>query len=89
MRKHVPVLAAVLVSALLAVVATYAALRTYDALFNVQANPAAVIWSNHTAMFWRLGIGAYFGGMVAFFVYFAARRHLARTIRTHHVLVYD
>ncbi len=75
-------------SGLLVLVATYALLRTYDVLFQLQANPAAVIWSNHTAMFWRLGIGAYLGGMIAFGVYFAARRQLARTVRVLEILVY-
>ena len=88
MRRHVPVLVAVVMSGLLVVAATYAVLRTYDVLFQLQANPAAVIWSEHTAMFWRLGIGAYLGGMIAFGVYFAARRQLARTIRALEILVY-
>lgn len=88
MRRHVPVLAAVLISAFLVIAATYAVLRGHDVLFKAEANPAAVIWSNHVAMFWRLSIGAYVAGMVAFGVYFAARHKLARTIRVLEVLVY-
>jgi hypothetical protein len=87
MRKHVPLLTAVLVAGLLVIPATYAVLRGYDVLFKAEANPATVIWSNRIAMFWRLSIGGYFAGMVAFVVYLAARRNLARTIQTLDVLV--
>jgi hypothetical protein len=70
-----------LVSALLSMPATYAALRAYDVVWRSEPNAAKVVWSPHIAMFWRLGIGVYVAGMVAPLVYLAARRDLARTTR--------
>jgi hypothetical protein len=77
-RQH---LVCALLAGLLTVPTTYAALRGYDVMFRSEANPATVIWSAKIAMFWRLGIGSYLGGMVAFGVYFLARRDLARVVR--------
>ncbi len=80
MRARLPLVVA-LMAGLLAIPTTYAALRGFDVLFRSEANPATVIWSAKIAMFWRLGIGSYVAGMVAFGVYFLARRDLARTVR--------
>ncbi len=77
-RAHVVVAA---LAGLLAVPATYALLRGYDVMFRHEANPATVIFSAKIAMFWRLGIGGYVGGMIAFAVFFLARRDLHRTVR--------
>jgi hypothetical protein len=68
---------------LLAVPATYSVLRANDVLFGpAGADPAAISWSTHIAMFWRLGIGAYAAGVAAAVAYLAAEKHLAATIRT-------
>lgn len=75
-RSHLVV---ALLAGLLAIPATYASLRGYEALFKSEANPATIIFSAKIAMFWRMGIGAYVAGMVAFATYFLARRDLART----------
>ena len=77
-RSHVIVAA---LAGLLAIPATYAVLRAYDVMFRTEANPATVIFSAKIAMFWRLGIGSYVAGMVAFAVFFLARRDLDKTIR--------
>ena len=77
-RQHA---VAALVAALLTIPAVYAGLRAYDVLFKSEVNPATVIFSAKIAMFWRLGIGSYAAGMVAFAVFFLARRDLARTVR--------
>ncbi len=71
----------VVVNALLSVVATYAVLRAYDVFFNREPNPATVMWSAHIAMFWRLGIGAYLGGMAAIVSSILARRNIDRAMR--------
>ena len=80
-RRHAPIAAIVAANALLAVVVTYAVLRAYDVLFKSEPNPATVIVSAKIAMFWRLGVGAYVAGMIAFVVYFAARKNLGLTTR--------
>jgi ABC-type sugar transport system permease subunit len=69
------------VAGLLAVVATYAALRGFDRLFVPQPNPATVISSTAIAMFSRLSVGVYVGLMVAFGVHLAAGRSATRTLR--------
>ncbi len=79
-RQPAPLLAALL-GALLVVPAAYALLRGYDALFSSEANPATVVTSLRIAMYWRLAVGAYVGGMAAPLVYLAARRDLFRTLR--------
>ncbi len=67
--------------ALLAVPATYAALRGYDVLFKNEPSPATVIWSAKIAMFWRLGVGLYVAGMVAPFGFLVARADMQRAVR--------
>ena len=76
-----PVWVASVLAALLSMPATYALLRGYDVLFRTEPNAAKVVWSPHIAMFWRLGIGGYLAGMLATFVFLAARRDLTRTMR--------
>jgi len=71
---------AALLGALLVVPAVYAAQRGYDALANAEANPATIVSSVRIAMYWRLAVGVYAGGMAAPLVYLAARRDLARTL---------
>jgi hypothetical protein len=74
-------------------VAAYALLRGYDALFRAgdesvaSAVPAAAEWSGRIAMFWRVGVGAYAGGIVAAIVALVARTSLSRATRTTAVLV--
>ncbi len=87
MRKHFPMLLVVAVNAVLAVIATYAALRAYDVFFKNEPDPATVVWSVHIAMFWRLGIGIYVAGMVAALVFVLASRNLAAIVRLTAVLV--
>ncbi len=53
-------------SGVLVVVASYALLRAFDVLFRVEPNPATLVASVHIAMFWRLAVGSYAGGAVAF-----------------------
>lgn len=77
-RSH---LVAAALAGLLAIPATYAVLRAYDVMWKSEVNPATVIFSAKIAMFWRLGIGGYVAGMVAFAVFFLARRDLDRTLR--------
>jgi hypothetical protein len=76
-------------NAILAVVATYAALRGFAVLFEKEADPAGVVWSPsaHIAMFWRLGIGVYVGGMLSMLVFMLARRDFALAVRVTGVLV--
>jgi hypothetical protein len=87
MRKELPRLVAALLGALLVVPVAYALQRGYDALFTSEANPATIVTSVRIAMFWRLAVGVYTGGMVAPLVYLAARRDLVRTLRMLHVAV--
>ncbi len=68
-------------AAILVVVAAYAVLRAYDVLFKSEANPATVIWSEHIAMFWRLGVGSYFAGMIAILVFVLSGQRLVTTTR--------
>ncbi len=87
MRRHLPLLTLAAVNAILAVVATYAALRAYDVLFKSEPDPATVAGSVHVAMFWRLAVGAYVGGMVAMLVWALGRRNLPATLRVTAALV--
>ena len=81
MRKALPVLLTVAIAMLLSIPITYAALRGYDVCFRREGNPATVIWSAKIAMFWRLNVGLFIAGMVAFPAALAARRNLERTLR--------
>jgi hypothetical protein len=87
MKNHLPVIVVVAIDAILSVVATYAVLRAYDVLFKSEPNPATVIWSQHIAMFWRLGIGVYVAGMTCLLAYPMARRNLATATRVTAMLV--
>jgi hypothetical protein len=86
-RKHLPLVAIAAVNALLAIVATYALLRGYDAAFKAEANPATIVWSAHIAMFWRLGVGLYVGGFAAIMVLVFGQRNLGATVRVTAALV--
>jgi hypothetical protein len=88
MRKEVPFALAATLAALLTVPATYALLRGYEVLFRSEPDPATIVWSAKTAMFWRLAIGTYFAGMVVPLGYVAARLDLTRTMRVLSVLAY-
>jgi hypothetical protein len=82
MRQRPAVLVATSLAVVLAIPATYALLRAYSVLFGAaEPNPATIVWSAHIAMFWRLAVGAYVGGMVAPLAYMAARADLHRTVR--------
>jgi hypothetical protein len=85
--RPLSVLAVVTVNALLAVVATYAALRAYDVFFKKEPNPATIVWSAHIAMFWRLGVGVYVAGMVSVLVFMLARQNLGLATRLTAALV--
>lgn len=80
-RKHLPVVVATALAAILSMPATYAVLRAYDVLFKNEPNPATIVWSAHIAMFWRLAVGVYVAGMVVPVALMAARADLARTMR--------
>jgi hypothetical protein len=82
-----PIVAVVAVDAILAVVATYAALRAFDVCFRSEPNPATVVWSAHIAMFWRLGVGLYVAGPAALIAFGAARRNLRAVVRATAILV--
>jgi hypothetical protein len=75
------------VNAILAIVATYAVLRVCDVFLKDEPDPATVVWSVHIAMFWRLGIGIYVAGMVAFAVFLLARANLVVATRVTMALV--
>jgi hypothetical protein len=81
------IVALAIVNALLTVIAIYAGLRTHEALFRVEPNPATVIWSAHVAVYWRIAIGAYVAVPVALFAAFCARRDRARVARVTSALV--
>jgi hypothetical protein len=82
MRQTLPVLALTAISAVLLVPAAYATLRTFDVLvLPPEPNPATIVWSAHTAMFWRLNISAFVAGMAAPLLFVAASANLARTAR--------
>ena len=87
MRKHLPTAFVVIVSAVLAVIVTYAGLRAYDVAFKDEPDPATVVPSAHVAMFWRLGVGVYVAGIVATLVFLLARGNLAATTRVTVALV--
>jgi len=76
-KRAVPTAMAVI----LFVVATYAVLRAYEAVFKGTPNPALVIGSSKIAMFWRLGVGGYVAGMVAVLVFFATARRFDLTLK--------
>jgi hypothetical protein len=80
-KNDLPIAAAALISAVLAVPTTYALLRTYDVLFLSEPDPATVVWSAHIAMFWRLAVSLYVAGMTLPLAILAARADLARTFR--------
>lgn len=46
------------------IVLVYAGIRAVQAVFYPEPDPALVVWSSRAAMFWRLWIGLYIGGMV-------------------------
>ena len=81
MKRSLPVLVLAIVAGILTVPATYALLRGYDVIFKNEPNPATVIFSAKIAMFWRVGIGSYAGGMVAFATYFAAVKRIELVVR--------
>jgi hypothetical protein len=71
-----------LIAAILTVIATYALLRAYTALFESEPNPATVMYSTRVAMFWRLIIGSYAAAMVAALVFFlSSEKSFAPMIR--------
>ena len=81
MRRHAPLIAAA-IATVLAIPAAYAALRAYDVLLGPpEPNPAAVAWSAHIELFWRLWVSVYIAGMLAPLAYLAATRNLSRTMR--------
>jgi hypothetical protein len=82
MRENLQVIAVTAIAAVLLVPATYAILRTFDVAFlPPEPNPATIVWSAHTAMFWRLNISAFVAGMAAPLVYLAASANMNRTVR--------
>jgi hypothetical protein len=55
-------------------VAVYAAVRAFERLVLPEPNPAALVWSERSAIFWRLVIAVYAGGAAAFGAVALARR---------------
>jgi hypothetical protein len=53
------------IAGLLAAIVIYSALRVGQALFGVEADPAAVIYSEHSGYLWRVAIALYAGGLLA------------------------
>lgn len=80
-RELAPAVVVGVVAALLSTAACYALLRAVQAAFFPEPNPALVVTPGQIAMFWRLGVGVYVGGMVGLGAAWAARRDLARTSR--------
>jgi hypothetical protein len=64
------------IAGLLAAIVIYSALRVGQAIFGVEAEPAAIIYSEHSGYLWRVAIALYAGGMVAL-----ATSLLARPLR--------
>ena len=82
MRENLQVIAVTAIAAVLLVPATYSVLRTFDVLvLPPEPNPATIVWSAHTAMFWRLNISAFVAGMAAPLLSMAASANMGRTLR--------
>src|SRR5271165_4656656 len=81
MSRHAPLIASAIAMAL-SIPAAYAVLRAYDVLLGPpEPNPAAVVWSAHIEMVWRLWVSVYIAGMLAPLAYLAATRNPSRTMR--------
>ena len=82
MRENLQLIAVTAIAAVLLVPATYSVLRTFDVLvLPPEPNPATIVWSAHTAMFWRLNISAFVAGMAAPLLSRAASANMGRTLR--------
>jgi hypothetical protein len=49
-----------------AAIVAYAAMRVVERAYFHEPNPAILIWSDKSALFWRAGIAIYMGGLAAF-----------------------
>ena len=76
-----PALAVAAIAALLAVPLAYAIARVVQERISPEPDPALVVWSTRTGMYWRVAIGAYVGAMIAPLAYAWARRDLERATR--------
>lgn len=81
LRKELPAVALALVAGLLAIPATYAALRAWEVLTGPDPGPAIGVWTPAIALFRRAGVAAYVAGMVAPGAYVVARRGTASAAR--------
>jgi hypothetical protein len=69
-----PVAFVALALAASASVLVYALVRTFERLALLEPNPAALVWSERSAIFWRMVIALYAGGAAAFGGVALARR---------------
>ena len=81
LAKRTPELAIAAIAFLLAIPATYALTRVVEARLFPGTNPALVVWTTRTAMYWRTAIGVYVGALLAPIVYAWARRDLDAATR--------
>jgi hypothetical protein len=63
-RRAAALLAAAVASAV--ALAVYAIVRSFERLVLPEPNPAALVWSERSPIFWRLVIAVYAGGAAAF-----------------------
>lgn len=80
-RPSVARVAVASIAGVLAIALAYAALRLGSLALGNEPDPALVMWASHNAMFWRLAMGAYAGGVVALLVHLAAGVRLEATAR--------
>ena len=79
--RRAPELALAAIALVLAIPATYAISRVVQARFFPETNPALVVWTTRTAMYWRAALGLYVGAIVAPVTYLFACRDLRRAAR--------
>jgi hypothetical protein len=81
--RDAPRSAALLAVALAATtsIAVYAAARIFERLVLPEPNPAALVWSERSAIFWRMVIAIYAAGAAAFGGVALGRRSPARAAR--------
>jgi hypothetical protein len=73
------------IAGLLSAVVMYAALRMGQVLFGTEADPAAILYSEHSGYLWRVTIALYAGGIVAIVTSIVEPRSPERT---QHVLAW-
>jgi hypothetical protein len=70
-----------LLAGLLTLPAVYSLLRLVQARYYPEPDPALVVWSTRTALYWRCGIASYAAMLVAIAVFRIARADLDAAAR--------